>query len=199
MVIAIVMVILGGIAVLDLPISQFPDIAPPQVTVSTVYVGADALTVQNSVATPIEESISGVAGMNYMYSTNANNGIMVLQVNFAVGTDPNTNQILTQMRYSESEAKLPTDVRNYGVTIRQASTSPLALFSIYSPSEEYDPLLLSNYAYINVMDAMSSIDGIGQVNIYGAGQYAMRIWVNPDTLANLGITIPERTVSHHGM
>ena len=191
MVIAIVMVILGGIAVLDLPISQFPDIAPPQVTVSTVYVGADALTVQNSVATPIEESISGVAGMNYMYSTNANNGIMVLQVNFAVGTDPNTNQILTQMRYSESEAKLPTDVRNYGVTIRQASTSPLALFSIYSPTEEYDPLFLSNYAYINVMDAMSSIDGIGQVNIYGAGQYAMRIWVNPDTLANLGITVPE--------
>ncbi len=191
MVIAIVMVILGTVAVFDLPISQFPDIAPPQITVSTVYVGADALTVQDSVATPIEESISGIDGMNYMYSTNANNGIMVLQVNFSVETDPNTDQILTQMRYSESEAKLPSDVRNYGVTIRQASSSPMALFSLYSPAEEYDPLFLANYAYINVLDAMSSLDGIGQVNIFGAGQYALRIWVNPDTLASLAITIPE--------
>jgi len=191
MVIAIVMVILGTVAVFDLPISQFPNIAPPQITVSTVYVGADALTVQDSVATPIEESISGVDGMNYMYSTNANNGIMVLQVNFSVETDPNTDQILTQMRYSESEAKLPSDVRNYGVTIRQASSSPLALFSLYSPTEEYDPLFLSNYAYINVLDAMSSLDGVGQVNIYGAGQYALRIWVNPNTLASMAITVPE--------
>ena len=191
MVIAIIMVILGSVAVLDLPISQFPDIAPPQVSISTTYVGADALTVQKSVATPIEESVSGVEGMNYMYSTNANNGVMVLQVNFEVGTNPSTDQILTQMRYSESEAKLPSDVRNFGVTIRQASSSPMALFALYSPDKTYDSLFLSNYAYINVLDDMSRIDGIGQVNIYGAGQYAMRIWVDPDTLASMGITIPE--------
>ncbi len=191
MVIAIIMVILGVVAMLGLPISQFPDIAPPQISISTLYVGADALTVQNSVATPIEESVSGVEGMNYMYSINANNGMMVLQVNFEVGTDPNNDQILTQMRYSESEAQLPADVRNFGVTIRQATTSPMALFSLYSPDGTYDALFLSNYAYINIMDAMAQIDGIGQVEIFGAGEYAMRIWVDPDTLANLGITVPE--------
>ena len=155
MVIAIVMVILGAVAVLDLPISQFPNIAPPQISVSTTYVGADALTVQDSVSTPIEQSVSGVEGMDYMYSTNANNGMMTLQVIFEVETDPNTDQILTQMRYSESEAMLPMDVRNFGVTIRQASTSPMALFSLYSPNGNYDALFLSNYAYINVFDSMS--------------------------------------------
>ena len=191
MVIAIIMVILGGVAVIGLPVSQFPDIAPPQITLTTTYVGADALTVQNAVATPIEESVSGIEGMNYMYSINANNGIMVLQVNFEVGTNPSTDQILTQMRYSESEAQLPTDVRNFGTEIRQATTSPLALFSLYSPEETYDALFLSNYAYINIFDGMSQIKGIGQVNIFGAGEYAMRIWVNPDTLASMGITVPE--------
>jgi len=191
MVIAIIMVILGAVAALDLPISQFPNIAPPQISIVTTYVGADAMTVQKAVATPIEESVSGVEGMNYMYSTNANNGIMVLQVNFSVETDPNTDQILTQMRYSESEAKLPSAVRDFGVTVRQASTSPMALFSLYSPNDAYDALFLSNYAYINVFDAMSQLDGISQVNIYGAGEYAMRIWVDPNTLASMGITVPE--------
>ena len=191
MVIAIVMVILGAVAVLDLPISQFPNIAPPQISVSTTYVGADAVTVQDSVSTPIEQSVSGVEGMDYMYSTNANNGMMTLQVIFDVETDPNTDQILTQMRYSESEAMLPMDVRNFGVTIRQASTSPMALFSLYSPNDSYDALFLSNYAYINIFDAMSQTEGIGQVNIYGAGQYAMRMWVDPNKLASMGITIPE--------
>ena len=191
MVIAIIMVILGAVAVLDLPISQFPNIAPPQISVTTTYVGADALTVQESVATPIEQSVSGVEGMDYMYSTNSNNGMMTLQVIFSVETDPNTDQILTQMRYSESEAKLPMDVKNFGVTIRQASTSPMALFSLYSPNAAYDALFLSNYAYINIFDAMSQVEGVGQVNIYGAGQYAMRMWVNPNTLASMGITVPE--------
>ena len=191
MVIAIIMVILGAVAVLDLPISQFPNIAPPQISVTTTYVGADALTVQESVSTPIEQSVSGVEGMDYMYSTNSNNGMMTLQVIFSVETDPNTDQILTQMRYSESEAKLPMDVKNFGVTIRQASTSPMALFSLYSPDSTYDALFLSNYAYINIFDAMSQVEGVGQVNIYGAGQYAMRMWVNPNTLASLGITVPE--------
>ncbi|MEE3327622.1 MAG: efflux RND transporter permease subunit [Myxococcota bacterium] len=191
MVIAIVMVILGAVAVLDLPISQFPNIAPPQISVSTTYVGADSVTVQDSVSTPIEQSVSGVEGMDYMYSTNSNNGMMTLQVIFEVETDPNTDQILTQMRYSESEAMLPMDVRNFGVTIRQASTSPMALFSLYSPNGNYDALFLSNYAYINIFDSMSQTEGVGQVNIYGAGQYAMRMWVNPNTLASMGITVPE--------
>ena len=191
MVIAIVMVILGLVAMTDLPISQFPNITPPQVSVGTTYVGADAITVMESVATPIEQSISGVEDMIYMYSTNANNGMMNLYVNFEPGTDPNTDQILTQMRYTQSEAQLPADVRNFGVTVEQASSSPLALFSIYSPNETYDALFLSNYAYINALDPMSRVNGIGQVQIFGAGEYAMRLWVDPDTLAKLQITVPE--------
>ena len=191
MVIAILMVILGLVSILSLPISQFPDIAPPQINLSTTYVGADALTVEQSVATPIEESVSGVEDMIYMYSTNANNGIMTLRVSFEVGTVPNTDQILTQMRYSQSEAKLPISVRNYGVTIEQSTTSPLALFSLYSPNESLDSLFLSNYAYINVNDPLTRVPGIGQVQIFGAGEYAMRLWVRPDTLTTLEITVPE--------
>jgi len=191
MVIAIVMVILGLVAMLDLPISQFPNIAPPEINISTTYVGADAVTVMESVATPIEQAVSGVEDMIYMYSTNANNGQMTLRVDFEAGTDPNTDQILTQMRYSQSEAQLPIDVRNFGVTIEQASSSPLALFSVFSPEGTYDALFLSNYVTINALDPMSRVNGIGQVQVFGAGEYAMRLWVNPDTLAKLQITVPE--------
>jgi HAE1 family hydrophobic/amphiphilic exporter-1 len=191
MVIAILMVILGLVSILSLPISQFPDIAPPQVIVSTTYVGADALTVEQSVATPIEETVSGVEDMIYMYSTNANNGIMALRVSFEVGSEPTTGQILTQMRYSQSEAKLPIAVRNFGVTVEQSTTSPLALFSIYSPNGSLDSLFLSNYAYINVNDALARVSGVGQVQIFGSGEYAMRLWVRPDVLTTLEMTIPE--------
>jgi HAE1 family hydrophobic/amphiphilic exporter-1 len=191
MVIAILMVILGIVAALDLPIAQFPDIAPPEINLSTTYVGADALTVEEAVATPIEQQVSGVEDMIYMYSTNANNGKMTLRVNFEVGSVPNTDQILTQMRYSQAEAQLPVDVRNFGTTVQQSATSPLALFSLYSPNNSLDSLFLSNYAYINVNDQMTQISGIGQVQIFGSGQYAMRMWVRPDTLATLEITVPE--------
>ena len=191
MVIAILMVMLGVVAALDLPIAQFPEITPPQINISTTYVGADALTVEQSVATPIEENVSGVEDMIYMYSTNANNGKMVLRVNFEVGSDPNTDQILSQMRYAQSEAQLPTPVQNFGVTVEQSTTSPLALFSLYSPDESLDSLFLSNYAYININDPLTRIPGIGQIQIFGAGEYAMRLWVRPDVLATLEITIPE--------
>ncbi len=191
MVIAILMVMLGVVAALDLPIAQFPEITPPQINISTTYVGADALTVEQSVATPIEENVSGVEDMIYMYSTNANNGKMVLRVNFEVGSDPNTDQILSQMRYAQSEAQLPTPVQNFGVTVEQSTTSPLALFSLYSPDESLDSLFLSNYAYININDPLTRIPGIGQNQIFGAGEYAMRLWVRPDVLATLEITIPE--------
>jgi len=191
MVIAILMVILGIVAALDLPIAQFPDIAPPEINLSTTYVGADALTVEESVATPIEQQVSGVEDMIYMYSTNANNGQMTLRVSFEVGTVASTDQILTQMRYSQAEAQLPVDVRNFGMTVKQSTTSPLALFSIYSPNQSLDSLFLSNYAYINVNDPMTQIPGIGQVQIFGSGEYAMRMWVRPDTLATLEITVPE--------
>ena len=191
MVISIIMTIIGIVAMVDLPIAQFPNIAPPEIQLTATYVGADALTVEQSVATPIEQQMQGVDGMIYMYSTNASTGAMNLKVDFDVGTDFNTDQILTQMRYLQAESQLPIDVRNYGVTIKTSTTSPLALFSIYSPNDTYDALFLSNYATININDPMSRVDGVGQVQIFGAGQYAMRFWLDPDTLSKLGITTTE--------
>ncbi|MEN8184519.1 MAG: efflux RND transporter permease subunit, partial [Myxococcota bacterium] len=191
MVISIVMVILGLVSMGSLPVALFPDIAPPEIQLKATYVGADAVTVEESVATPIEQEMSGVDHMIYMYSTNASNGQMTLRVSFEVGTDPNTDQILTQMRYSQSEAKLPTEVRSFGVTIEKATSSPLALFSLSSPGGSHDALFLANYATININDPMSRIPGVGSVSIFGAGEYAMRFWVRPDTLAKLGITVPE--------
>jgi multidrug efflux pump len=189
MVISILMVIIGIVAMVQLPIAQFPELAPPEILLYATYVGADALTLEESVATPIEQQLQGVDNMIYMNSTNAASGQMRLRVDFDVGTNPNTDQILTQMRYLQAESQLPIDVRNQGVTILKAATSPLALFSLYSPKGTYDATFLANYAYININDPMSRVPGIGQVAIFGADKYAMRFWVRPDTLASLGITV----------
>lgn len=191
MVISILMTLVGIVSMTGLPISQFPDIAPPEIQLSSTYVGADALTVEEAVSTPIEQQMSGVDGMIYMYSTNASNGQGTLRVDFEVGTDANIDQVLTQMRYQQSESQLPTAVKNFGVTIKKSTSSPLALFSIYSPNGSYDETFLSNYAYININDPMTRVPGVGQVSIFGAGQYAMRFWVKPDVLAEMGITISE--------
>src|SRR5262245_51268975 len=190
-VISILMVIVGIVAILRLPIAQYPELAPPEILLQTNYVGADAQTVEQSVATPIEQQMQGVDKMIYMTSVNDNSGQMRLRVDFDVGTDPNTDQILMQSRYLQAESQLPPEVRNYGVTIRKSPTSPLALFSLYSPKGTRDATFLANYAYININDPMSRVPGIGQVAIFGAGQYAMRFWVRPDTLASLGITVSD--------
>src|SRR6266508_4461577 len=191
MVIAIITVIIGIVAMVQLPIAQFPELAPPEILLHATYVGADALTLEESVATPIEQQLQGVDNMIYMTSINSSSGLLRLRVDFDVGTNPNTDQILTQMRYLQAESQLPIDVRNQGVTLRKSVTSPLALFSLYSPKGTYDATFLANYAYININDPMSRVPGIGQVSIFGAGQYAMRFWVRPDTLASLGITISD--------
>jgi len=191
MVIAIIIVIVGLVSIFGLPIAQYPNIVPPQIQVSTTYVGADALTVEQSVATPIEQQMSGVEGMDYMYSINANNGSMTLNVIFGTDTQPTTDQILAQMRQTQAAPQLPSDVRNYGVTVTQSYPSPLGVFVLYSPNGTYDPTFLANYAYINLNYPLLRVNGVGQVNVYGAGQYAMRIWVKPDRLATLNITIPE--------
>src|SRR6267143_4641464 len=191
MVISIVIMIVGVVALVQLPIAQFPNLAPPEILLQTTYVGADALTVEQSVATPIEQQLQGVDNMIYMSSINSSSGLMRLRVDFAVGTDPNIDQVLSQMRYTQAESQLPGDVRNYGITLRKSPTSPLALFSLYSPKGTYDATFLANYAYININDPMSRVPGIGQVSIFGAGQYAMRFWVRPDTLASLGITVSD--------
>ena len=191
MVISIIMTIAGVVAFLGLPVAQYPNIVPPEMQVNTTYVGADALTVEQSVATPIEQQMSGVDNMNYMYSTNANNGAMRLVVNFNVATDPNTDQVLTQMRQSQAESQLPSDVRNYGVTVVKSTSAPLMVVTLTSPNGLYDSVFLANYAYINLVDAMTRVPGIASVTVFGAGQYATRIWVDPNKLASLNITVPE--------
>ena len=191
MVIAIITVIVGLVSMAGLPVSQFPNIVPPQIQVQTTYVGADALTVEQSVATPIEQQMSGVEGMDYMYSINANNGMMTLNVIFGTNTVPTTDQILAQMRQTQAASQLPSDVRNYGLTVEQSLSAPLGVFVLYSPKGTFDPTFLANYGYININDPLTRVNGVGNVNIFGAGEYAMRIWVQPDRMATLNITVPE--------
>jgi HAE1 family hydrophobic/amphiphilic exporter-1 len=190
-VIAIIMVIVGVVAILGLPIAQYPNIVPPEIVINTTYVGADAQTVEQSVATPIEQEMSGVDNLNYMYSLNANNGELKLYTNFDVKTDPNIDQVLAQIRKSQADSKLPQEVRDYGVTVKKSTSSPLMVVSLYSPKGTYDATFLANYAYINLNDQITRVPGISMVTVFGAGQYAMRFWVKPDQLAKLNITIPE--------
>ena len=191
MVIAIITVIVGLVSMAGLPVAQYPNIVPPQIQVMATYVGADALTVEQSVATPIEQQVNGVDNMEYMYSINANNGQMTLNVFFGVQTDATTDQILTQMRQGQAVSQLPTAVSNYGVTVQKSTSAPLLLFSLYSPNDEFDATFLANYAYININNELGRVQGISQVQIFGAGQYAMRIWVRPDQLAKLDVTTDE--------
>jgi HAE1 family hydrophobic/amphiphilic exporter-1 len=191
MVISIIMVIIGLVSMLRLPIAQFPKIAPPEIYISATYPGADALTIEKSVATPIEQQMSGVDNMTYMYSLNMNSGNMRLYVDFDVTTDPNQDQILAQMRVTQANSQLPQAVINQGVTVIKSVTSPLVLFALTSPNDTYDQTFLANYAYININDQLLRVPGIGQVQVFGAGQYAMRLWVRPDRLAKLDITVPE--------
>jgi hydrophobic/amphiphilic exporter-1 (mainly G- bacteria), HAE1 family len=191
-VIAIFTVIVGAIEMTSLPVAQFPNIAPPEIQVTAVYVGADAQTVEQSVATPIEQQMSGVDNMNYMYSLNATaNGQMRMIVDFDVATDPNTDLILAQSRETQAASQLPADVTNYGVTVQKSVLAPLMLVALYSPNGTYDNRFLANYGYINLNDPLTRVKGVGTVQIFGAGQYAMRLWVKPDQLAKLQITVPE--------
>ena len=191
MVISIMFVVLGLVAMAGLPVAQFPEIVPPEVQILTTYTGADAETVEQSVATPIEQQMSGVDNMNYMYSVNASNGTMRMFVNFDVKTDPNTDLVLSQMRQTMAQPQLPVDVRNYGVTMQKARSSPLMLIALYSPKGTYDSTFLANYANINLIDPLLRVPGIAMINVFGAGQYAIRIWVKPDALGKLGITVPD--------
>src|ERR1700674_1492552 len=191
MVIAIFMVILGVLALLGLPLAQFPQIVPPQINVSTTYTGADAVTIEQSVSSPIEQQVSGVPGMLYMLSTNANAGTESLSVTFDISTDPNLDQVNVQNRVSQALSSLPTDVGQYGVTIRQSTGSPMMLISLYSPNKTYDSLFLANYNNINGVDTLFRVPGVGDVQVFGSTGYAMRIWVKPDVLAKLGISVTD--------
>ena len=192
MVIAILTVIIGAITIVSLPVAQFPNIVPPEIQLQASYVGADAQALEQSIATPIEQQINGVDNMDYMYSLNAtNNSQTTILVDFDVKTDPNTDLILTQSRENLATGQLPPDVNSFGVTIKKSVTAPLMLVSLFSPNGTYDTKFLGNYAYINLNDPIARLYGIGQTTVFGAGQYAMRLWVKPDQLAKLGITVTD--------
>ncbi len=190
-VIAIVTVIAGLVSMQRLPIAQFPNIVPPQIIIAGTYTGADALTIEQSVATPLEQQVNGVDDMLYMQSTNGNDGTMQLAVTFDIDTDPNIDQVNVQNRMTQALPNLPTEVTQFGLTIRKSTGLPMMVLSLFSPGNSYDALFLSNYANINLVDALYRVPGVGEVRIFGAGDYAMRIWVKPDRLAALGLTVPE--------
>src|ERR1700674_1066936 len=184
MVISIVLVLVGSLTILSLPVAQFHGIAPPEVDIRATDIGADAHNLEQAVATPIEQHMNGVDNMNYMYSLNATgNSTPSLIVDFDVKTDPNTDFILTQSRETQAASQLPADVNNYGITVRKSVTAPLMWVALYSPRGTYDAKFLANYAYINLVDPILRSYGIGNVQVFGAGQYAMRLWVKPDTLS----------------
>jgi hydrophobic/amphiphilic exporter-1 (mainly G- bacteria), HAE1 family len=191
-VIAILTVIVGAVTITALPVAQFPNIVPPEIQLYASYVGADARALEQSVATPIEQQINGVDNMNYMYSLNATgNSQTTLIVDFDVKTDPNTDLILTQSRENLATGQLPPDVNSYGVTIKKSATAPLMLISLYSPHGTRNAQFMANYAYISLNDPVARLYGVGQTTVFGAGQYAMRLWVKPDQLAKLGITVTD--------
>jgi hydrophobic/amphiphilic exporter-1 (mainly G- bacteria), HAE1 family len=193
MVISILMVIAGVVAMLGLPTAQFPKIAPPEIQVLSTYLGADAETVAQSVATPIEQQMAGVDNMQYMYSLNGSDGSLKLTVNFDIATETNTDQILSQMRTNQANSQLPSSVIQYGVTVQKSTATPLMLIALYSPANLYDNIFLANYGIININDALTRVPGVASITVFGAGQYAMRCWVNPDKLASLAVTVPEIT------
>src|SRR5579862_1833762 len=190
-VIAIVTVLVGLVAMQALPIAQFPEIIPPQISVGATYTGADAVTIEQSVATPLEQQMNGVDDMLYMQSTNANDGTMNLTVTFDIATNPNIDQVNVQNRMAQAQPNLPPDVNTFGLTMRKSVGFPMLVVALSSPKKTYDALFLANYANINIIDALYRVPGVGEVRIFGAGDYAMRIWVKPDVLAKLGLTVPE--------
>ena len=190
-VIAVLTVIAGLVAMTKLPTAMLPDIVPPQVNVTSTYTGADALTIEQSVATPLEQQMNGVDNMLYMMSTNANDGTMTLKVTYDVGTNVDIDQVNTQNRVSQASPNLPTSVNQYGVTVKKSMGLPLLVLSVYSPNGTFDSQFLGNYATININDALLRVPGVGQVTNFGTADYAMRIWVKPDQLTKLGLTVTD--------
>ena len=189
MVISIVMIIMGLITLRGIPISKYPDITPPMIQVTTLFNGANAVNVEQAVATPIEQQVNGVENMLYMKSINASDGSLTLQVSFEVGTDLDNANMLTQNRVSQANAKMPTEVKAYGVTTKKSLVFPLMLVSLSSPKATFDALFLNNYANINIVDQLARLKGVGQVMLFGGADYSMRVWLKPNELTRLGLTV----------
>lgn len=190
-VISILMVLVGLATLVGLPVSQYPSIVPPEVLIQASFVGADSQTVEQSVSVPIEQQLSGIDNLNYVTSVNSANGQMRIVVNFDVDSEPNTDLILTQMRTTLAQPQLPAEVVAQGLVVQKTLSTPLMLLALHSPKATYSGQFLANYAYINLNDQLTRVPGIGSVQVFGAGKYAMRIWVKPDKLAKLGITVPD--------
>ena len=189
MVISILMVIIGFITLQGIPISKYPEITPPMIQVTTTFNGANAVNVEQAVATPIEQQVNGVEEMLYMKSINAADGSLTLQVSFEVGTNLDNANMLTQNRVSQANAKMPTEVKNFGVTTKKSLVFPLMLVSLTSPGSTYDGIFLNNYANINVVDQLKRLKGVGDVVLFGGADYSMRIWLKPDQLTKLDLTV----------
>ncbi|MGB4240148.1 MAG: efflux RND transporter permease subunit, partial [Kiritimatiellia bacterium] len=187
-VLAILMVLIGVQTLLTLPIEQYPQLSPPNIQVTAVYPGAGAEVVEQSVATPIEQQVNGVERMLYMKSLNSSDGRMQLSVTFDVGSDMDTANMLTQNRVAQAESRLPAEAVAQGLTVKKINPSILMVVSLYSPNGTYDSLFLNNYAVLNVRDALLRVPGLSQVDMAGGAEYGMRIWLQPDKLAKLGLT-----------
>src|SRR3954451_1610813 len=190
-VLSIIMVMLGVVAMKGLPIAQYPDIVPPMIQVTTTFIGASATDVEAAVATPLEQQINGVEQMIYMKSTNANDGTLTLKVSFEVGSNLDMDNVLTQNRVSQAMPQMPQSVKNYGVSVKKALAFPLMVISVKSPKGSYDNSFLSNYTTININDAIARIPGVGQISLFGGSDYAMRVWLRPDVIGRLGLTVPD--------
>src|SRR4051794_38313884 len=191
MVLSIILVLLGVVAMSGLPVAQYPEIVPPMVQVTTTFIGASATDVEGSVATPLEQQINGVEQGIYMKSTNANDGTLTLKVSFEVGSNLDMDNVLAQNRVSQAQPQMPQAVKNYGVSVRKALPFPLLVISIKSPKGSYDNSFLSNYTTININDAIARIPGVGQISLFGGSDYAMRVWLRPDVIGRLGLTVPD--------
>src|SRR5580693_2526849 len=187
-VLSIVTIIVGAIAIFTLPIAQYPEIAPPTVTVSASYPGANAKTVAETVATPIEEQINGVEGMIYMSSQSTNDGNMKLTVTFKLGTNLDIAQVQVQNRATIAQPQLPPEVVRAGIVVKKSSPSITLGMAIYSPDGSRDLLYLSNYTTLRIKDELSRLDGVGDLQLFGVRDYSMRLWLNPNEMANRNLT-----------
>ncbi|MHC2467051.1 multidrug efflux pump subunit AcrB [Bradyrhizobium embrapense] len=191
MVLSIVLLIVGAIAYPTLPVSEYPQVVPPTVTVTTQYPGASAQTVSDTVAAPIEQEINGVEDMLYLYSQATSNGQLTITATFKLGTDLDKAQVLVQNRVAIAQPRLPEEVQRNGVVTRKNSPDILMVVFMLSPDDTFDQLYISNYALLQVRDQLLRLDGVGDIQMFGARDYSMRLWLDPDRIANLGLTSAE--------